>query len=77
MNSQTAVSTAVAANADAQPSNGTNHTLSPLQESFDQFLSDAGGTATGHAGLGSFLGALATQLHTARTPRGNLVNAQT
>jgi hypothetical protein len=51
-------------------------TLSPLQQSFEQFVASAGATA-GADSLPSFLQALAVNLHTVPSPLGNLVDSVT
>jgi hypothetical protein len=50
--------------------------LSPLQQSFEEFIASAGGSATA-ASLPNFLQTLANNLHTVPSPLGNLVNSQT
>jgi hypothetical protein len=52
------------------------NTLLPLQQSFDQFIASLGGTPT-TAGLPTFLGALANNLHAVPSPLGNIVDSAT
>ena len=64
-NSATSASTAAAAD-----------TLTPLQQSFEQFIQSAGVTANANS-LPTFLQNLANNLHTVPSPLGNLVDSVT
>jgi hypothetical protein len=63
-----------AANTSTATTAASTNTLTPLQQSFDEFVASAGGSSTA-ASLPTFLQALATNLHTVPSPLGNLVNS--